>query len=180
MTQTFNVGARSRFVTITAWVFIVLGLMASASALVQNAAASSWPGQIAVAGSTLPQPWLTGWLLAYLPWVAGAAVAVSFALLACAVGLLMRFEWARRTAIGLLGLVIVLNLAGLWLQHEVVQALFQLALQRTALPPQAADVFGGFATAAQMLAVAITVGACALLGWAMQRLRSEAVRQEFA
>ena len=26
MTQTFNVGGRSRFVTITAWVFIVLGL----------------------------------------------------------------------------------------------------------------------------------------------------------
>ena len=178
MPQTFNVGSRSLFVTFTAWMFIGVAVLASLSALVQSAEIASVLPQWRIDGAGAPR--VTGWLLAYLPWVAGAAVAVSFALLACAVGLLMRFEWARRTAIGLLGLVIALNLAGLWLQHELVQALFQQALQRTALPPQAADVFGGFATAAQLLAVAITVGACALLGWAMQRLRSEAVRQEFA
>ena len=50
MTQTFNVGSRSLFVTVTAWVFIVLGLLASASALVQNAVVSSLPGQIALSG----------------------------------------------------------------------------------------------------------------------------------
>ncbi len=178
MPQTFNVGSRSLFVTFTAWMFIGVALLASLSALVQSAEIASVIPQWRI--DSAGAPLVTGWLLAYLPWVAGAAVAVSFALLACAVGLLMRFEWARRTAIGLLGLVIALNLGGLWLQHEVVQALFQMALQRSALPPQAADVFGGFAAAAQVLAVAITVLCCVLLGWAMQRLRSESVRQEFA
>ena len=37
MPQTFNVGSRSAFVTLTAWLFIVVASLASASALVQNA-----------------------------------------------------------------------------------------------------------------------------------------------
>ena len=37
MPQTFNVGARSVFVTVTAWVAIILSGLISASALVQNA-----------------------------------------------------------------------------------------------------------------------------------------------
>ena len=45
MPQTFNVGSRSLFVTVTAWVFIVLAAMASVSALLQNAAMASFlPG----------------------------------------------------------------------------------------------------------------------------------------
>ena len=180
MTQTFNVGARSRFVTITAWVFIVLGLMSSASALVQNAAASSWPSQIAVAGGTLPQPWLTGWLLAYLPWVMGAGLAVSVATLAAALGLLLRLEWARRGFIGLLGLAIVVNLAGLWLQQELMLSLVQVTLQQAPLPAPVADVFGGFVVAARSMAVLVTLGGCALLAWIAWRLTLPTIRQEFA
>ena len=41
MPQTFNVGARSLFVTTVAWVFIALSLLAVASAVVQNAAVAS-------------------------------------------------------------------------------------------------------------------------------------------
>ena len=41
MPQTFNVGSRSLFVTTVAWVFIALALLASASAVVQNAAVAS-------------------------------------------------------------------------------------------------------------------------------------------
>ena len=38
MPQTFNVGSRSLFVSITAWVFIVLGAAASTLALIQTQA----------------------------------------------------------------------------------------------------------------------------------------------
>ena len=41
MPQTFNVGSRSLFVTTVAWVFIALALLASASAVVQNATVAS-------------------------------------------------------------------------------------------------------------------------------------------
>jgi hypothetical protein len=180
MVQTFNVGSRSLFVTVTAWVFIVLGLLASASALVQNATALSLPGQIALAGTPVPQPLLTGWLLAYLPWVVGAGLVVSVATLVAAVGLLLRHEWARCTFIGLLGVAIVVNLAGLWLQQEVMLSLVDATLQRATLAPQVAGVFGGFVVAARSMAVLVTLAACALMAWIAWRLTQPMVRQEFA
>ena len=181
MPQTFNVGARSLFVTITAWVFIFLGGMATASALIQNAAvASLLPGTTAVAMPAQPLPLLTGLLLGYLPWVVGFGLAMSIATLACAIGLLLRLDWARRAFIVLLAVAIVFNLLGLWLQHEVVQSVVQATLTRAPLPPQVADVFGGFVTAARAMAVVMTLSACALLGWIIRRLMSPLVRQEFA
>jgi hypothetical protein len=105
---------------------------------------------------------------------------VSLATLAAAVGLLLRLDWARRVFIGLLAFAIVANLLGLWLQHEVVQSLVSSTLTRTPLPPQAADVFGGFVTAARVMAVGVTLLVCALMGWVIRRLMSPAVRQEFA
>lgn len=180
MTQTFNVGSRSLFVTITAWVFIVLALLASASALVQNAEVATLPGQIALAGTPLPQPGLTGWLLAYLPWVVGVALVVSVATLAAAVGLLMRLEWARRTFIALMLVAIVVNLVGLWLQQEVMLSLVDVTLQRSVLPAHVAGVFGGFVVAARSMAVLVTLAGCALLGWIAWRLTLPTIRQEFA
>jgi hypothetical protein len=41
-------------------------------------------------------------------------------------------------------------------------------------------VFGGFVTAARVMAVVVTLGACALLGWIIRRLMSPSIRQEFA
>ena len=177
MPQTFNVGSRSAFVTLTAWLFIVVASLASASALVQNAqVAANLPLWRAGMASLPP---VTGWLLHYLPWLVGAGVVASLALLVCAVGLLLRMEWARRTAIALLALAIVGNLAGLWVQHEVVHALVQATLTRGALPAQAAGAFGGMATAAQVMAVLVTLAACVALAWLIRRLMSDAVRQEF-
>ena len=176
MTQTFNVGSRSLFVTVTAWVFIALAAVASVSALVQNASVVSfmpeWQAQ--------PLPLLTGLLLGYLPWVVGAGFAMSVATLACAIGLLLRIEWARRAFIGLLVLAIVANLAGLWLQHEVVQSVVDNTLSHVQLPQAAAGVFGGFVTATRVMALAMTLSACAMLGWIIRRLMSATVRQEFA
>ena len=179
MPQTFNVGSRSLFVTAVAWVFIVLGALASLSALVQNATVASMaPGTPVLAGSQ-PLPWLTGLLMGYLPWVVGAGLAVSLATLVCAIGLLLRVEWARRIFIGLLGLAIVANLAGLWVQHEIVQSIVSATLGATPLPPAAADVFGGFVAATRAMAIAVSLAACGALAWTMSRLMSPAVRQEF-
>lgn len=173
-----NVGARSIFVTVTAWVFIVLAALTSASALVQNAAVASLVP--AGAPNLPPLPLLSSLLIGYLPWVVGAGVVVSLATLAAAVGLLLRLEWARRAFIGLMVLAIVANLMGLWLQQEVVQSVVAGALSGAPLPPRAAGVFGNFVALSRVLAVLVTLGACSLLGWIIRRLMSPAVRQEFA
>jgi hypothetical protein len=180
MPQTFNVGARSLFVSATAWVFIVLAALASVSALLQRAELASFLPGLTVVGNIQPLPLLTGLLMGYLPWVVGAGLAMSLGTLACAIGLLLRLEWARRLFIALLLLAIVANIAGIWLQQEMLHSLVSSTLAGSVLPPVVADVFGGFVTAARVMAVLVTLGACALLLWIIRRLMSKAVRQEFA
>ena len=178
MPQTYNVGARSVFVTGTAWVFIVLAVLTSLSALVQNAAASSLMPGVQLATDRMPL--LTGLLIGYLPWVVGTGFVMSLATLASAIGLLMRLDWARRSFIGLLVVAICANLLGLWLQQEVVQSVVANTLSSVAIPQQALGVFGGFVTAARVMAVLMTLVGCAVLGWIIRRLMSATVRQEFA
>lgn len=176
MPTTFNVGSRSLFVNLTAWVALALAALFGAAAVVQYAEVAS----------QLPQwqraelPRLSGWLLQYLPWVVGAAAVLSLLWVTAAVGLLLRLEWARRVFIALTALVIVAQLLGLWLQHEVMQAVLAGTLGQVALPAAAAGLFDGLAATAQVLAVLLTLAACALLGWVIRRLSSDPVRQEFA
>ena len=132
MPQTYYLGARSLFVTLTAWAFIMLSALATASALVQNAVVTSLPGL--AAGQP---PVLTGLLVAYLPWVVGGSLVLSVSTLAAAIGLLLRLEWARRCFIGLLVLAIVGDLAGLWLQQELMLSLADVTLAQAALPQPA-------------------------------------------
>ena len=180
MPQTLNVGARSLFVTATAWVAIVMSAIASAAAVVQNAlVASDVP--LAAGGANLPAlPMLTNLLLGYLPWVVGTGLVMSMLMLVSAIGLLLRLNWARRAFIGVLAVAIVANLLGLWLQHEVVRSVVTTTLSAAPLPPKAASVFGGFVTAARVMAVLVTLGTCAVFGWVIRRLMSASVRQEFA
>lgn len=173
MPQTFNVGARSVFVTALGWVFIVLAMIAVAWALVRFASAGS-----VVAAVPVPQG-LTALLAAYLPWVMAAGLALSLATLAAAIGLLLRLDWARRVVIGLLVFAIAANLGGLWLQHELVESVVSRTLHASPLPTPAVDVLGGFVTASRVLGATLTLGTCAVLVWVIQRLRSTAVRQEF-
>jgi hypothetical protein len=180
MPQTYNVGARSLFVTATAWVFISLAALTSASALVQNAAVTSMMPSLHLSGDRYPLPLLTGWLVGYLPWVVGTGLVMSIATLASAIGLLLRLDWARRAFIGLLAVAIVANLLGLWLQQEVVQSVVSSTLSGAAIPAKALGVFGGFVAATRAMAVLMTLLACGVLGWIIVRLMSPMVRQEFA
>lgn len=173
MPHTLNVGSRSVFVTTVAWVFIVLSLAAVVSAVVRNAAAGSMLVDLPASG-------LTQWFAVYLPWVMGAGLALSLATLAAAIGLLLRLDWARRVFIALLIVAIIANLAGLWLQHEVVQSVVQRTLSRASLSSPVLDVFGGFVTASRVMGAAMTLTTCGLLGWIIHRLMSSSVRQEFA
>lgn len=174
MPQTFNVGARSIFVTAVAWLFIGLALLSVAGALVRFASSGSMVAALPAGGG------LAGLLASYLPWVLGAGLALSLTTLAAAVGLLLRLDWARRVFIAVMAVAILANLAGLWLQHEVVDSVVASALSRSPLPTPVLDVFGGFVTASRVLATIMTLVACGVLAWIIQRLRSSTVRQEFA
>jgi hypothetical protein len=180
MPQTFNVGSRSLFVSITAWVFILLGAAASTLTLIQGAATASLLPGFALGLDARPLQGLAGLLAKHLPWVAGAALALSIATLAAAIGLLLRLERARRAFIVIVVLAMLANLAGVWLQQELLQGLIDHTLSRSPMPREAAGVFGGFATAARAAAVTLSVLTCLLLAWIIRRLNTQSVRQEFA
>lgn len=179
MPQTYYLGYRSLFVTLTAWAAIVLAAVACAFGAIQQASLASWTPVLDAAVQSEPMPLVSGTLLSYLPWVTGAGLILAVALLVAAVGLLMRYEWARRAFIGLVVVAIAANLAGLWLQHEFVQSLVDATMRDTPLPIAAVGVFGGFATAAKVLSGVVTLVACGLLAWVIRRLMSPKVRQEF-
>ncbi|WP_374562605.1 hypothetical protein [Ideonella sp.] len=179
MPQTYYLGYRSLFVTLTAWAAIVMAAVACAFGAIQQAALASWLPALDSAVQSEPMPLVSGMMLSYLPWVTGTGLILAVALLVAAVGLLMRLEWARRAFIGLVVVAIAANLASLWLQHEFVQSLVDATLRDTPLPMGAVGVFGGFATAAKVLSGVVTLGACGLLAWVIRRLMSPKVRQEF-
>ena len=180
MPQTFNVGSRSLFVSVTAWVFIVFGIAATALSVIQGAATAALLPGLNLSLDVKPLQGLAKVLAAHLPWVAGAALALSIGTLVAAIGLLLRLEWARRAFIAMVVLAIIANLAGLWLQQELLQSLIDHTLSRAPLPREAAGVFGGFATAARAAAVALSVVTSLLLAWIIARLSTQAVRQELA
>jgi len=179
MPTTYYLGYRSLFVTLTAWAAIMLAAIACAFGVLQQASLASWVPGLDAAVQAEPMPAGSDALLGYLPWVTGAGMLVSVALLVAAVGLQMRLEWARRAFIGLVVVAIVANLASLWLQHEFVQSLVDATLRDSPLPYRALGVFGGFATAAKVLSGIVTLAACGLLAWVIRRLMSPKVRQEF-
>jgi hypothetical protein len=174
MPQTYNVGARSRFVTFVAWLFILLGAFACEWAVIQNATHTSWAAQLA------GEKGLTGLLCRSLPWVFSVAIALSLAMVVGAFGLLRRVEWARRVFIALLVLAIGVDLGSLWLQQEFVRLLVDPALHGATLSQQASELFGGMVTATRLLAGAITLAAGLALVAIIRRLMSPSVRQEFA
>jgi hypothetical protein len=171
--QSFHVGAPSRFVTAVAWCLIVLALACAATFLGLSLSVDAL-----ASGSRMPI-WTQGWMpQGASPVVSGCAVA-AVAVLSTAVGLLRRHNWARILMIGLLGFALVANLAGLWLQQEVVQSVVNSTLRQVTLPAAAHDVFSGFVVTSRILAAALTLACCVLLAWVIARLMSAQVRREF-
>lgn len=114
-----------------------------------------------------------------LPWLLACGLAMSLATLAAAIGLLLRLNWARVAFIGLLTVGIVANLAGLWLQQELVHSVVSRTAASTVLPVQALDALGGLAMVSTILAAFVTASTCGVLVWTIYRLMSQSVRQEF-
>ena len=163
MTQTFRVGARSRFVTFTAWLFIVLAAIGVVAAFLQNASASSWVAQARFASPALSG--LADWLRDHVPMVMSLGLALAVAQLVSAIGLLL--------------LAVVVNLGGMWLQQALMVSWVDAALQSVSVPPGLAGLLEGLLTATRSMAVLLGLLASAALAWMAWRLTWPSVRQEF-
>lgn len=177
MPPTLNVGFRSPFVNATAWLFIVLAAVSAACVWAAPLVAAMFP---AWAPRPAALPGLSALIVSHLGWVIVATTVLAAAVLACATGLLLRLEWARRVFIALLAVMLAAHLAGLWVQHEVLSTLLEATLRLAPLPASAVGLVGGFARLTQLMGFVLTLCACLLVLWMMRGLMSDSVRREFA
>lgn len=152
MPQTVYLGFRSTSVTVVAWAFIVLGALA------------------------ILHPLASGWR----PWIDAAGRVAALGVLAVAIGLLRRHEWARRAVIVLAGVAIAASLGGLWVQQLMVHSLVLAPLQASPLPVAVAGVLDGVVTLVRVMGGLVTLLLCGLLAVFIHRLTSPPVRQEFS
>jgi hypothetical protein len=104
--------------------------------------------------------------------------------LAASIGLLQRRNWARLLFIGLLGLGIVYNLAGLVLQQSMLSSMtsqFPLdsAVSADSTFRATAQQFDQMMAGFRVVMYVVTIGFAALFGWIIAKLLSRPICEEF-
>lgn len=185
---------RSMFVTVLGWAFVGLGAL-GAGALALLSFTSTVTHRLAHAGTApinqqmlhltqvleaLPPPW--PWIYAHeAQWLLlGSAVALLH--LACALGLIWRRRWARAGFIALMFVDMLLQLAMIPYAIVVQPALAKVvqADMPAQIPPAFASLFQRMLAFQQVEALVRPVLLILVFAWIAWRLRSAAVRREFA
>lgn len=169
----------SSFVTAVGWIVSVGAGLATAFSALQNIVfhtmmASRMPGPDELAAAGMPAAFR--WLFGHLGLLLGALFVVCLITFVAAVGLLRRRNWARLVFIGLLGLGIAWNLAGIGLQHYVV-GMMEGNMSRT--PADLQDEFKQMLRIVQALTAVFAIGFSVFLAWMIKRLVAQDVRAEF-
>ena len=174
-------GNHSSFVTVLAWIFIVLSGFAAMISLLQNIMVWTMFNQpeIANAMATPPpgSPPFMAFMTSYFRWFFLLFLLVTVATLVSSIGLLKRLNWARLVFIGLLVLGIAWNLLGLLGQF----AMMTFMRGQFAAMPKSPDMpdFQVFMTAMMAVTAIFAVGFSVLFGWIAKRLMSPRIRAEF-
>lgn len=171
---------RSTFVTVLAWIFIALSAMATCIAVLQAIMFAFFFSHEAFSGPQMQaqlqhmppaSAFMARYAMAIFPvfWVSTVVMLVS------AIGLLRRWNWARRLFIALLALGILWNLGGLILQHLMIGSITMPA------DPDNAALQGMriMMTVIQVLSAIAAVAISVLFGWIIRRLLSAPIVAEF-
>jgi hypothetical protein len=169
--------ARSTFVTVLAWIFIVLSGFTTPIAALQNIMMfvlfRPEAQKAAVAGSAgAPMPPGVSFAFEHIHLFFLAFLVLSALTLVASIGLLKRRNWARLVFVGLMTVGIVYQVAGV---------AFQWAFLSDA--PSAGQDSPEFRMMWQLMGVVTVVFAvvlCGLCGWIMYRLVSQGIRREFS
>jgi hypothetical protein len=175
-----NSASHSNFVTVVAWVSIVLSGFATLISVLQNILVHtvfSTPEfeQALQTPPTAGTPPFAIFLAAHFKLFFALFLVIACATLASSIGLLKRRNWARIVFIGLMILGIVWNLAGLVIQFSIFASM-QGALAN--VPPEAPDM-KAFSIAVATVGVLFAIGFSGLFGWIAKRLLSPEVAAEF-
>jgi len=173
---------RSSFITILAWILIVMSGFAAFISILQNIMihtlfpADQMQAAIASTKNSPNIPWFVEFMFNYFRWFVGAFLLLSLSTLVSAIGLLKRKNWARIVFISLMGFGIFWNVGGLLLQQTMFSWMREM---HTSAPAGFPSEFESMATIMMIFSVVMAIGLSTLCGWIIKRLVSPAIRQEF-
>ena len=171
---------KSSFVTVLAWIFIVLGGFATVISILQNIMVyAMFPVEemhAAAAGAKEQTPAIALFMLDHMRGIFLSFFVICTLTLVSAIGLLKRKNWARLTFVAVMGAGILWNIGSL---------VFQLFFF-SSMPNVASDVPGGFESGFETIMVVMmvfsalmAVGFSVLFGWIIKRLLSTGIKAEF-
>ena len=168
---------RSTFVTVVAWLFIILSGFSTFVAILQNIMIHTMPLPKGPEPPPDAVPTSVFFIFENVHILVLAFFFICLCTLIVSIALLKRKNWARLIFIGLLCLGIVWNMGALVLQH-----LFMSSMMET-IPDMAGDPaherFEMMMTISRWFAVAFAIGVSLLFGWMIKKLSSVEIRSEF-
>lgn len=180
---------RSTFVTVVAWVFIILSGFTALISLLQNLMVAYMPRDLfdtAMQDSTFARviPPAARFMFSHFQLLLLCMFILVALMLAASIGLLQRRNWARLVFIGLLGLGILYNLAGLVLQQSMLSSMtaqFPLdsAVSADSNLRSTVQQFDEMMAGFRVVMYVVTIGFVALFGWIIAKLVSRPIREEF-
>ena len=177
---------RSTFVTVVAWIFLMLSGFGLLITLLQNVMVHLlFPPDAFEALADAPlapgMPPAAGWLFAHMNWLFALFLLPALAIFVASLGLLRRREWGRKLFIAMMVFSIVMNLASLVFQgymmagmHEHFAGMAQRAPEGHAMPD-----LGMFFIGVGVFTLLYSLGISAVQAWIIKRLVSAPVVAEF-
>ena len=170
--------SKSNFVTVLAWIFIVLSGFATLIGVLQNIMVQTMfaDPQFNESLSKVPSgaPASAAFMANNIRLMFAIALGVFATTLVSSIGLLNRRNWARIIFIGIMGLGILWNIGGLVFQFIMFSS-FPPTSQAPHEPAAFQSMFVGMLVFGACLAIAISV----LFGWVIKRLVSKPIAAEF-
>jgi hypothetical protein len=172
--------SKSNFVTVLAWVFIVLSGFATLISVAQNIMVQTmfndpaFNGTLAASKQSPGVPAAASFMATHFKLFFASFFVLSTATLISSVGLLKRRNWARLIFISIMGLGIVWNLGGLLLQFIMFSSFPS--------PPATfhePDAFKSMFITIMVFGAAMAVAFSLLFGWIIKRLVSQPIAAEF-
>jgi hypothetical protein len=173
---------RSNFVTVLAWIFIVLSGFAVFVSILQNVMITYlFPMERIqeVMQEQQAQQHIPGafrFLFNNFAWFFRAFLVISLAVLAASIGLLRRKNWARIAFIMLMALGILWNLGGVALQSILLSSFPPFPHEASA---EMAENFSRMLIVMKIATAFMVVAFSALFGWIIWKLVSPQIRAEF-
>jgi len=182
-----QVPVRSSFVTVVAWIFIVLSGFGTLMTAMQNLMFSSMPfdefGTAFRDSTAVHVPATARFMFSHMRLIFLVGFLLALLMLVSSIGLLRRRNWARLVFMGMLVCWILYMLAGVFIQQSFMSSFntsFNASATQDSVFRANADRFQSMFATMRVFAIVFSLGIAGVLGWIVVKLSSARIRAEFA